>query len=148
MHFAYKFSCFNKKHLALYFIVFLIGCSSVSIGKIQTTCESMYSSFQQVISCTKDSLRAQRPNAFNFAEVKFYFLKADELVDAINRGQITEIQAKVQLQQVYLNLKASSDAQSQAAMNTMLQLQQIQNQQRPVNTNCTTFGSSVNCRSY
>ena len=57
-----------------------------------------------MVECTKTSL-SQYPRLIGNPRVKLYILKADQLVQMLNNKEITDIDARVVLQELYVRLK-------------------------------------------
>lgn len=113
--------------VALFFTFLVSGC--VTVGAKQSECEQKYSSFAQIVSCTKLAF-ANDSRASRNSEVKLYFLKGDQLVEKVNKGEISELDAKTEWQALYVQLKAEEAAR------------------RPKFTNCYSNGGNVNCTTY
>lgn len=102
---------------------------------------------------------------------KLYVLAAKMLGQGVDQGQISDAQARVQLQSLYIQMqnseRAQQIAQSQAfqqamlnyqAVNTMQAIEQkarqpsyvppVQLQNNNITTNCQTYGNQTRCQSY
>jgi len=115
----------NMKYINAIFTFALSSC--VSVGNYQTACEQMNSSFPEVVQCLKTSLASDARMAGN-AKVKLYTLKADQLSQMVQKKELSEIDARVALQELYVRLKRHEDSE-----NTTTQ------------TNCYSIGNSINC---
>jgi len=117
----------KRINTVIFCVVLLIsGCAT--IGSRQNECERQHSSFEKIVACTKQAF-ANDPRANN-DRIKLYFLKGDQLVEQINEGKITELDAKTEWQALYVQLRAQQRAE------------------RVRYTNCQAFGGNLNCTTY
>jgi len=116
----------------------IAGCASV--GKKQAECENQYSVFSEVVTCTKVAF-ANDARAKNSADFKLYILKGEQLAEKVKSKEITDLDAKVEWQRLFVNLKNNEENQSEAAAARY-------NATKPRQTFCTPIGNSVTCRTY
>ena len=82
----------------------LFGCTSV--GKIQAGCEQTASTFPELASCLRTSIaNSDSSRMQNSPEVKFYLLKADQLSERVKKREISDLDARVELQTLFLDAK-------------------------------------------
>lgn len=82
----------------------LFGCTSV--GKIQAGCEQTSRTFPELASCLRTSIaNSDSYRMQNSPEVKLYLLKADQLSERVRKREISDLDARVELQQLYLDAK-------------------------------------------
>ena len=87
--------------------VLLTACASV--GQVQGECEAIYSKFKDIYNCSKPKLLEvfkwekidQTPD---YQMLKLYLLEGEVLSEQIDKGEISEIEAKVKWQRLYLDL--------------------------------------------
>ena len=91
-----------KKAVTFCLTILLVGCATV--GDYQAKCEDSNKRFSEMVECTKTSL-SQDPRLIGNPRVKLYILKADQLVQMLNNKEITDIDARVVLQELYVRLK-------------------------------------------
>ena len=113
----------NFLKVTIFFIFFLTGCAT--IGAKQSACEQKYSSFEKIVNCTKKSVSSDLQT--NNAMVKLYFLKGDQLVEKVKKGEMSELDARTEWQTLYVQLQAMEDS------NKIKQ------------TNCYATGNDLNC---
>jgi len=96
----------------LFFILSTILLTScVSVGNIQGECEDTYTKFKDIYDCTKPKLMEEFQYHEEFQKVKMYLLEGALLNEQIDKGEISEIEAKAKWQKLYLDLgKADRDA--------------------------------------
>ncbi|QLZ60925.1 hypothetical protein HV079_18000 [Citrobacter freundii] len=156
------------KKIIIIVAILLSGCAKVS--DYQDSCEQRYKKLSDVANCLdisvkNDSRMASAPTP------KLYVLAAKMLGQGVDNGQITDAQARVQLQSLYVQMqnseRAQQIAQSQSfqqaimnyqAVNTMQAIEQnarqptyappVKLQNNNVTTNCTTYGNQTSCNSY
>ncbi len=119
------------KKIAVTFVAILVsGCATV--GSYQTECEQKNAAFADVVQCLKTSIASDsRTGMAKDARVRLYLLKADQLSQKVQNREIAEIDARVALQELYVQLKRDSDAETSMPETTR--------------TNCTAYGNKVNC---
>jgi hypothetical protein len=131
------------------FVVFLTGCQTV--GQVQSNCEATTTSFPAMAICLKTSI-AQDGRLSGSQVVKFYLLKADQLSEQVAKGNISDVDARVELQQLYVQLKGKENADQAAALSSLAAQQAAataaQNANRPKTTNCHAIGDSIHCTTY
>ncbi len=148
-----------KKYLVLVSLL-VAGCAKV--GDYQNQCEQRYAKLSDVATCLDGNVRNDY-RLSRAAAPKLYVLTAKQLGQAVDEGQMTDTQARVELQKVYLDLQRQ-DATSQAELqkrladinesNKQLILSQPTYTAPPVQTNpiktttCTAYGNSVNCQTF
>ena len=129
----------------------LLLTSCATVGEQQQACEARFSRFTDMVSClhemAKDPNSAKDPSG----RVKLYLLTAEDLSDQVKAGRISEAQARVELQQLYVQIKAQHDREwaeafQQAQRNRIARQRPAQTRQ-PVSTDCYTLGSTLHCTS-
>lgn len=117
----------NKLIFVLLVTGYVSGCASV--GSYQADCEKQYSAFPDVVSCLKNSLAKDwRPGTTKDARIRLYLLKADQLSQKVQKGELSDLDARVALQELYVNLKRDADAEN-----------------RSVTTECSEFLGKLQC---
>lgn len=123
-------------------LILLTGCANV--GTMQADCESRYDKFVEIFTCTKSTVAADR-RLKNHPKSKLYFLRGEQLVEKVKAGQMTELDARAEWQQLFVELKHNEDmensAKSAAAAAT-------RNATKVKQTNCVPVGNSVQCTTY
>lgn len=155
-----------KKILVLLPII-LAGCAKVS--DYQASCEQRYPKLSDMASCLDSSVKNDSRMA-TAPTPKLYVLAAKMLGQGVDQGLISDAQARLQLQSLYVQMqnseRAQQIAQSQAfqqallnyqAVNTMQAIEQkarqpVISQPYPTRmdtyTNCNSgFGNTVTCNS-
>jgi hypothetical protein len=129
-------------------VIMLSGCTTA--GQYQAECEKLYPVFSDMVSCLKEKLHADPRSqmAGDQPYVQRYLLEADKLSGMVQKNQISEIDARIRLSDLYMQLRNSQNAEAQEAVNSWQRQQVINNMNRPVNTNCHMYGGSVNCQTY
>ena len=93
-----------KKLLTLGLVLLLTGCAPTKMMSIkQTSCESQFSKFEDVVSCTKEAYKNDGMAREN-DNTKLYFLKGDQLVQKLKKGDITEADARAEWQQTLVDM--------------------------------------------
>ena len=115
------------------------GCATVvGVGDLQTECESKTKTFPEMANCLKLSIETH-PRCRNLLDtatvssktcfkhspsdssVKLYLLKADQLSQGVQKKEISDLDARVELQKLYVEIQhrermedAANDAASAA----------------------------------
>lgn len=116
-------------------MLFLTGCATV--GQRQGKCESQHEKFEDVVECTRAASKSD-PRIKNHAGYKLYFLKGDQLSQQIINNEISELDARVEWQNLYVQIKGANDRKVNAAIRDY-------NNSRTKTTNCVPIGNSVSC---
>jgi hypothetical protein len=122
-------------------VAFLLGCAN--IGKAQVGCENRYAAFADIVSCTKAAM-ADSSRAANDSRVRAYFLRGDQLAEMVRKGNISNLDARVEWQNMYLELK---DSESREGARNAAVYRALNPPSTTTTTRCTTFGGITNCKS-
>ncbi|MEY0031233.1 hypothetical protein AB7W76_21780 [Providencia rettgeri] len=155
------------KKMLIALSLLLAGCAKVS--DYQNKCEIQNEKLSQVATCLNNSVSSDSRMA-NSPQVKMYILAAKYLGEKVDAGEITDTQARLELQNFYIALQNqeayNSAMQGQAIQQGLLNYQTLQTMQaiqnkanRPdiyyppvqqhgnVSTNCYKLGDNVHCNS-
>ena len=125
----------SRKFTVAFFAILVGGCAS--IGSYQAECEKRSEAFAEIVQCLKASVASDsRPGMSKDARVKLYLLKADQLSQKVQSKEISELDAKVALQELYVRLKRDKNADIDSILASM---------PKTTRTNCTAYGNNVNC---
>lgn len=153
----------------LFFVPFLLAGCVAKVSDYQAECEKQYSKLSDMAQCLETSLQNDDRMTSSPAP-KMYALAAKMLGQGVDEGKISDAQARLELQNLYVQLQAQEQAQqiaqSQAfqqallnyqAVNTMQAIEQkarqpVITQPYPTRvdtyTNCNSgFGNTVTCNS-
>ncbi|WP_245759456.1 hypothetical protein [Yersinia ruckeri] len=156
------------KKIILILPFLLAGCAKVS--DYQAKCEQQYSRFSEMASCLDTSVKTDSRMA-SAATPKLYVLTAKMLGEGVDKGNISDSQARLELQTLYVNMQRQESAEQQASaqaiqqsllnmqtINTMQAIEQktrqptyippVQLKNNNVTTNCATYGNQTRCQSY
>lgn len=117
----------------------LTACAS-KMGQIQESCEASTQTFQAMAACLKTQVTAD-PDMAAEPEVKLYLLKAEQLTEQVNEGKISQLDARVELQTLYVDLKNQESRKSSRSSSSGYTPPAKQ-------TRCTTVNGKVNCATY
>lgn len=156
-----------NKFLILPILMLLSGCAKVS--DYQSNCEQRYPRLSDMANCLDMSVKSDSRMS-SASTPKLYVLAAKMLGQGVDSGKISDAQARLELQNLYVNIQRQEaydqQAQGQAiqqallnyqTMNTMQAVEQratqpVINQPYPTrvdtHTNCNSgFGNTVTCNS-
>lgn len=111
------------------------GCATA--GQYQSSCEKAHPDFAGMAACIKASVASD--NRINKEDLKLLAMKAEQLSGRVQSGQMSEIDARVELQQMVVDIDSAERARRQRAIaisNSM---------NRQSSATCTTIGNQVNC---
>lgn len=157
------------KKVLVFLPILLVGCAKVS--DYQANCEQRYPKLSDMANCLdlsvkNDSRMATAPTP------KLYVLAAKLLGQGVDEGKISDAQARLELQNLYVNMQrqeyADQQVQAQALQQGLLNVQTINTMQaieqkarqpayvppavlqnnNNVTTNCTTYGNQTRCQSF
>lgn len=112
----------------------LVGCAGPGT-RIQSQCEAGNpSSFVAMYECTRDGIKAQHPDILSDPRGKLYMLKGEQLAGQVKAGKLTDLDARVEWQQLFVNLKQAKDAEEMQLLANMPKARQ------PVNCTTTSLG--------
>ena len=90
--------------LVLITALLMVGCAPAKMMSIkQSSCESQFTRFEDVVSCTKEAYKNDGMAREN-DNTKLYFLKGDQLVQKLKKGDITEADARAEWQQTLVDM--------------------------------------------
>lgn len=129
-----------KKLIAAALAMALSGCSAVkdraaTANAYQAECETQHPKFTEMVACLDKKISS---NQFLSREPKpkLYLLTAKDLSSKVSNGSITEDQARLQLETLYVEI-------GQIGAPTAVQQQHIINSSQQSNK-CTTAGGPIN----
>lgn len=125
-----------KKPLVL--CVLLTSCATVS--QMQTKCEEQYTKFREVVNCTEQQISAD-VRGKKSQEAKLYILKGKSLADKVDAGELSDTDARLEWQTLFVELKGK---ESQESTNAAARYKAY----KPTTTHCSAVGNTVNCNSY
>lgn len=148
--------------------ILLAGCAKVS--DYQNKCEQQYPKFSDMASCLDNSIKTDSRMSGS-PTPKLYVLTAKMLGEGVDQGKISDSQARLELQSLYVNMQRQESAEQQASaqaiqqsllnmqtINTMQAIEQktrqptyippVQLKNNNVTTNCATYGNQTRCQSY
>ncbi|MDE1487980.1 hypothetical protein KKI90_16890 [Xenorhabdus bovienii] len=155
------------KKLLLLTPFLLIGCVT-KVSDYQAMCEQQYSRLSDMANCLDASIRNDQYLSMSTSP-KLYTLTAKSLGEDVDQGKISDTKARLELQNLYVNLQqqeyADQIAQHQAFQQSEINSQAIQTMQsinnnvisQPIytppprkitTTSCMDLGSMINCSSY
>ena len=116
------------------------GCAN--LGSIQADCEKTTKTFPELYRCI-DSAIALETRYANSAQVQLFRLKAAQLSGRVERKQIEDIDARVELKQLYVQIRKDQMAETAR----ILAVDDLIPGSKSIKTNCTTYGNTTNCTS-
>ncbi|MDE9455563.1 hypothetical protein [Xenorhabdus bovienii] len=152
------------KKLLLLTPFLLIGCVT-KVSDYQAMCEQQYSRLSDMANCLDASIRNDQYLSMSTSP-KLYTLTAKSLGEDVDQGKISDNKARLELQNLYVNLQRQESAdqmtQHQAFQQSEINSQAIQTinnkaasqpiytppPRKNVTTNCIKLGNTVNCDSY
>ncbi|GAA0510823.1 lipoprotein [Tatumella terrea] len=146
----------------------LVGCAKVS--DYQNKCEQIYPRLTDMANCLDRSIKNDSRMS-SASQPKLYVLAAKYLGQGVDNGNISDAQARMELQNLYVNMQRqeSMDEQSRSAaiqqgllnaqaISTMQSIQQQANrptyvppvrlQNNNLTTTCDSYGNQTTCHSY
>jgi hypothetical protein len=118
--------------------IIVSGCATV--GSYQQDCEAIHTDFAGMVGCLKTSVQSDS-RIKDDGRVRLYLLKAEQLLVKVKSKEIDELDARAQLQEIYVGLKnqETSERQRNAEIEALTK-------PTTTDTNCTVYGNSANCK--
>lgn len=121
--------------------VALAGCASGTAMKAE--CEAKYSSFPDIVQCTKGLIAQRRPGLMQDERAKLYIWRGEQLAQAVTDGRMSDLDAKIAWQEMLVKGQAENDAQALQILSTLPKTNTVNCTSTrvlagsAVNTNCT-----------
>ena len=139
------------KIIFLMFLSVVISSCAVSGTEMQAECESKFREFPEIFQCTYENVASRNPRILQDARAKLYLLRGEQLAIEVLEKKITNLQAKILWQKLYVQIKTAKDFETALAIQSISKNLDAQRlnipYQVPVNksVNCVsnTIGSSV-----
>ena len=126
--------------------IFLIGCAT-SGTQMQADCEDKYKDFTEIYQCTYDSIVAKNPKILKDPMAKLYMLRGEQLALAVTRQQMSSLDAKVEWQKQFLEMKRIKEQEVGLALQAISAMPQPQPQTAQPQINMPRVGPSAICTS-
>ena len=118
---------------------------------MQAECEVKFKEFPDIFQCTYDNVAARNPQILQDARAKLYLLRGEQLAVEVLEKTRSSLSAKVEWQNLYVELKGAKDREMAAAFQSISRSletgrqQSIQQSQANRTINCASnrVGSSV-----
>lgn len=137
----------QRKVILICLLTIIAGCATVAT--YQQSCEELHSDFSSQMACTKAEVRGDWRSRGKSADlVNLYLNAADVLVPQVEAGEKTAAQARLELSQLYVELKNIQDERQLNELYQSALWASIFNQYQaptPITTNCSTFGNNTTC---
>lgn len=114
----------------------LAGCAGPGT-QIQAECEALHKAFVPMFQCTYDGIVARAPRVLQDDRAKLYLLKGEQLAAAVYQGRISDLDARVEWQRLFVDLKAAKVQEELAVLNAVQAA-------RPTTVNCTSTRIGAN----
>ena len=141
----------QNEHMRSLFIapILIIFGSCVASGtQMQDECEAKHQKFPDVFQCTYEAVASRNPSILQDPRAKLYLLRGEQLALQILEGKITNLNAKVSWQQLYVELKSARDQEIVAIMNaTSRSLEAARTPPTPVQPLVVNPRPTINCTS-
>ncbi len=132
-----------KKLLSLSVVSLLVGCAT-SGTQMQADCEEKYMDFTEIYQCTYESIVAKNPKILKDPMAKLYMLRGEQLALAVTRQQISSLDAKVEWQKQFLEMKRMKEQEVGLALQAISAMPQPQPQREtmltPAIRKCLAYG--------
>jgi hypothetical protein len=115
---------------------------------MQVECEARFDKFPDIYRCTHDAVVARNPAILQDARAKLYLLRGEQLAQEVDAGQRSNIDAKVEWQRLYVELKTAKDQEIMSALAAMPRSPALVPAAAPTaSPTPTVVNSQVNCTS-
>lgn len=110
-------------------------------------CESRFQEFTEIYQCTYDSIVAKNPKILKDPMAKLYMLRGEQLAVAVTRQQMSSLDAKVEWQKQFLEMKRMKEQEVGLALQAISAMPQPQPQYVQPQVNMPRVGPSAICTS-
>lgn len=110
-------------------ILALAGCAA-SGTQTQAACETKSNDLGAIVRCTKDTLAEKNPAKLQDAKAKLYLLRGEQLAADVAAGRMSNIDARVAWQKIYVDLWEATPQESAERMKLLAQMLQAQQRQQ------------------
>lgn len=117
----------------------LLAAGCATVGTLQAECNQVSASFREAVQCVDAKVKADTRLARNPSST-LYVLRGYQLSERLDRKEITELDARVELQQLVVQIKSENDAAVQRAVSSIPPPKPI------LRTTCSTIGGITTCR--
>lgn len=145
----------RSKAVALILLVGLTGCATVASR--QVSCEQRTTTFPDIAQCLKAAVGQPR-----IPETKLYLLTAEQLSEKVQRHEMSDTDARVELQRTYMRayrdggddstgkilLRAFAAGMQGAARARAESNAAMQRDAQPSSTDCQRVGNNIYCTTY
>ncbi|MDO8597907.1 MAG: hypothetical protein Q7R45_14955 [Sulfuricaulis sp.] len=136
----------NSLTLAL---ICLVLASCTTVGQIQASCEATSKTFLALADCLKVAIADSDSSRMkNSPEVKLYLLKAEQLSQRVRNNEMSDLDARVELQTLYVNIKGQEDANRAARAAASAAGRAASSAGGPKTATCFPVGNTVQCNYY
>ncbi len=126
--------------------VCLVGCAT-SGTQMQADCEEKYKEFTDIYQCTYDSIVAKNPKILKDPIAKLYMLRGEQLALAVTRQQMSSLDAKVEWQKQFLEMKRIKEQEVGLALQAITTMPQPQPQYVQPQVNMPRVNPTTTCTS-
>lgn len=110
-------------------VICLSGCATTNVTNMQTECEAKTKTFPEMAACLKDTVAASHcsiedrltlrkkclKTKLDENDIKLYLLKAEQLSLRVQKHEISDLDARVELQKLFVELGNQADLRGAAA---------------------------------
>jgi hypothetical protein len=89
-------------------VVLLTGCATTGT-EMQAECEAKHREFPEMFQCTYDAIASRNPRIMQDSRAKLYLLRGEQLALAVAKHQITNLDAKVEWQKLFVAYSGDRD---------------------------------------
>jgi hypothetical protein len=154
----------KKKLVIIALIIGLEGCVTLpTIGQIQTECETKTKTFPDMAECLKQTITMEEETARSanlvtrmtnerirairsaHSILKLYLLKAEQLSQQVQKHEISDVDARFELQKLYVDIQHQVSMESAAAAAANAAAKAAAAANKPRTTTCHDYGYGVTC---
>ena len=131
-------------------VCFALAACATSGTEMQAECEAKYRDFPDIFQCTYENVVARNPGILQDARAKLYLLRGEQLALEVVEKRMSNLDAKVAWQRLYVELKGAKEQELIASINAVsrnLEAVRAANPPVPVQAQATVPSSIINCTS-
>ncbi|OYV02166.1 MAG: hypothetical protein CFE45_01565 [Burkholderiales bacterium PBB5] len=78
---------------------------------MQAECEAKTTTFPALFWCTRGAIAERNPGIFENDRAKLYLLRGQQLAEQVTAGKLSDLDARVEWQRLYVELREARDAE-------------------------------------
>ena len=100
-------------------IISILSACATNGADMQHECEAKHSYFPEIYQCTYQAVATRNPAILKDARAKLYLLRGEQLAEEVASKRLSNVDAKVLWQKLFVEIRASRDKDTAAAVESI-----------------------------